>query len=106
MTEPQDIEELLGAYACDAVDPDERDAVERHLPGCPRCRAEVAELREVTALLANADAATPVPDGVWDRIASSLEETPPPLRLSVITNDASASQRRRRPGPWVAAIAA
>jgi anti-sigma factor RsiW len=82
-----DLEELIGAYVCDAVEPDERLAIERHLPTCPRCRAEVAELREVTALLANADAATTVPDGTWDRILASLEEAPPPLRLSVVPAD-------------------
>src|SRR5207344_1927274 len=79
-----EIEELLGAYVCDAVDPDEAIAVEHHLQTCPKCRAEVAELREVTALLATADTPAPAPEGVWDRIASSLEEMPPPLRLSVV----------------------
>jgi anti-sigma-K factor RskA len=86
-----EIEELLGAYVCDAVDADERTVVERHLPTCPKCRAEVAELREVTALLANSDAATPVPAGVWDHIVSSLDEAPPPLRLSVVPAPVDAS---------------
>jgi anti-sigma-K factor RskA len=75
----RDIEELLGAYALDAVDADERDLIERHLADCPRCRAEVAEHREVAAFLAHTGA--PAPDGVWDRIAGSLEEPPPVLQL-------------------------
>lgn len=66
-----EIRELLGAYALDAVDPEERIEVEDHLPGCPRCRAEIADHRETAALLAAAGA--PAPDGVWDRIASSLD---------------------------------
>ena len=49
-----EIEELLGAYALDALDADERQEVEDHLATCPRCRAEVAAHREVTALLGNA----------------------------------------------------
>lgn len=82
MTTPDaDIELLVGAYVCDAVEPDERFAMERHLRGCPKCRAEVADLRNVTALLANST--TPAPDAVWNRILSSLEEAPPPMRLSV-----------------------
>ena len=85
-----DIESLLGAYVCDAVEHDERALVDRHLPTCPTCRAEVAELREVTAMLANGDAATPVPPGVWDRIASSLDEVPPPMRLSVVPAEPAA----------------
>jgi anti-sigma factor RsiW len=76
-----ELEELIGAYALDAVDPDEREAVERHLAECPRCRTELAGHLEVAALLGNTGA--PAPDGVWSRIASSLEEAPPALRLSL-----------------------
>jgi len=75
----QDIEELLGAYALDAVGPDERELVELHLRNCPRCRAEVTEHREVAALLAHSGA--PAPEGVWDRILQELESAPPPLRM-------------------------
>jgi hypothetical protein len=66
-----EIEELLGVYALDAVEPDERDLVDQHLPTCAKCRAEVAEHREVAALLAHSGA--PAPAGLWDRIADSLE---------------------------------
>lgn len=78
------IQELLGAYALDAVDPDERDLVDDHLRGCPRCRAEVADHREVAALLAHTG--TSAPAGVWDRIVESLDETDqvPAMRLSVV----------------------
>ncbi len=72
--------DLLGAYALDAVDDDERDAIERHLVGCPRCRAEVAEHREVAAFLSQSGA--PAPDGVWDRIAAELSPPAPPLRMT------------------------
>lgn len=71
----EQIEELLGAYALDAVDADEADAVERHLLECPRCRAEVAAHREVAATLAYTG--TSAPEGVWDRIAGALEEPAP-----------------------------
>jgi hypothetical protein len=75
----EQIAELLGAYALDAVDADERDLVEAHLAGCPRCRAEVVEHREVAALLAHEGGQAP--DGLWQRIAGSLEAPPPDLRL-------------------------
>lgn len=71
------LEELLGAYALDAVDRDERGVLERHLPSCARCRAEVEEFREVAALLAHSGAAAP--EGVWDRIAASLEGEAPDI---------------------------
>ena len=77
-----EIEALLGSYALDAVDGPEAEAVELHLLECPRCRAEVAQHREVAALLGNVG--TPAPDRLWDRIAASLEEAPPDLRLAAV----------------------
>ncbi len=80
LTGHHELQELLGAYALDAVDPDEAAEIEFHLLTCPRCRAELAEHREVAALLGYAGA--PAPAGVWDRIVAGLEEPPPALRLS------------------------
>jgi len=77
-----DIQELLGAFALDAVDDDERDVIEAHLAGCPRCRAEVEGHRETAALLAHSG--DRAPDGVWDRIAEALDEAPPALDLARI----------------------
>jgi len=50
MTIPHETPEL-GAYALGALDPAGAAAVERHLAGCPACRAEVTELRQLTAAL-------------------------------------------------------
>lgn len=74
-----ELEELLGAYSLDAVDDDERDVLDQHLPTCARCRAEVEDHREVAALLAHSGA--PAPEGLWNRIAESLEVEPPALVL-------------------------
>ncbi len=82
---------LLGAYALDAVDPDEAAAVEEHLAACARCRAEVSEHRETAAMLASSG--SDAPHGLWDRIAGGLEEPPPPLQLAPIR---LAAARRRR----------
>ena len=95
MTKPlstPELEELIGAYALDAVDPDERVAVEHHLAECPRCRDELVGHLEVAALLGNTGA--PAPDGVWARIASSLEEPPPAMRLSLGPVPVEGSTRR------------
>lgn len=72
--------DILGAYALDAVDLDERERIELHLAECPRCRAEVAEHREVAAVLSQTGA--PAPEGVWDRIAAELSPPAPPLRIT------------------------
>ena len=77
-----EVEELLGAYALDAVDDAERATVDAHLETCPRCRAEVDAHREVAAHLAQTGA--PAPDELWDRIAGAIGGTEaPPLRLVV-----------------------
>lgn len=77
-----ELRELLGAYALDALDADELGAVEAHLPYCRTCSAEVGDHLEVAGLLSAAWA--PAPDGVWDLIASSLVETPPPMGLAPV----------------------
>ena len=88
-----DVEDLLGAYALDALEPDEHDAVELHLRDCPRCRAEVADFRETAALLAYGGAEAP--PGVWEKIQASLEEAPPRLELArVIPIDRSSRWRQ------------
>jgi len=76
-----EIEEMLGVYALDALDQDERQEVEDHLASCPRCRAELAAHRQVAALLGNpvGDGPAVAPEAVWDRIASSLQDEPPAL---------------------------
>ncbi|HEX3539987.1 MAG TPA: anti-sigma factor [Acidimicrobiales bacterium] len=80
LTTHEELQELLGAYALDAVDADEAAAIERHLPTCPRCRNELTDHREVAAMLG--DAGAPAPSGLWDRIVAGLEEPPPELRLT------------------------
>ncbi|MHB1486333.1 MAG: anti-sigma factor [Acidimicrobiales bacterium] len=87
-----EIEELLGAFALDATDPIEADLIQSHLPECPRCRAEVAQYREVAAALGNRG--TEASKDLWDRIAGSLVESPPPLRMAPVIGGASTSRRR------------
>ncbi len=71
-----EIEEMLGAYALDALEPDEVVSVERHLRTCVRCSAEVASYHEVTGLLANSGG--DAPDALWDKIADRLDESGAP----------------------------
>jgi hypothetical protein len=51
MSAPEHDRAALGAYALGALDPDEARAVDEHLAGCADCRAEVAELNELHAML-------------------------------------------------------
>ncbi|MGB2936279.1 MAG: zf-HC2 domain-containing protein, partial [Nostocoides sp.] len=53
--------ELLGAYALDSVDVDERAAFEAHLATCSACAQELDELRAMLADLAESTAVAPPP---------------------------------------------
>jgi anti-sigma factor RsiW len=97
LTGHSELQELLGAYALDAVEPDEAEMIERHLEVCPRCRTELTEHREVAALLGYAGATAPA--GLWDRITASLEEPPPALRLSRTPVEAVTSPQLPSPAP-------
>lgn len=98
MTRDERLDELLGAYALDAVEPAERDEVEAYVAEHPDARAEVWEMRQAAAVLAQRGG--PAPPGVWDRIVAALEERPPRLssQLAVVGT--------RRPRRQVALLAA
>lgn len=93
--------ELLGAYALDAVDGEERHALERHVRECRPCQNELTEHREVVAFLG--PGWSPAPEGVWNRIAGSLEESPPTLALPP---NVTPLRARRRTGLRVGLAAA
>ena len=92
-----EIQELLGVFALDAVDSAEAAQVEAHLERCPRCASEVASHREVAAALAHAGSSAP--EGLWDRIASTIMEPAPALDMSRM---APARRRQWARGPVVA----
>jgi len=72
-----ELDALLGAYALDAVDPDERARVDEYLAVNPLARGEVDELRESAASLALAPVADlNAPPELWDRISSRLSDEP------------------------------
>jgi anti-sigma factor RsiW len=71
-----DVHSLIGPYLLDALDDVERAAFDRHLRECGDCRAEVGELREAAARLA---------DGAWS-------VPPPRLRTDVLAAVATTRQ--------------
>jgi anti-sigma factor RsiW len=96
-----EVAELLGAYALDAVDADEAEVIEAHLKECPRCAAELAQHREVASLLANTGSDASVE--LWDQIAARLDPPGDPPPTAVVLDAALAgalprrvSERRRR----------
>lgn len=103
-----ELDELLGAYALDAVDADERRRVEDYLEVNPRASAEVQAHREVATMLAftGMDA----PDDLWGRIAGEIgEQAPPPGPELARVMSMDDHPRRRRIAafaPWVVSAAA
>jgi anti-sigma-K factor RskA len=54
-----EVHTLTGAYVCDALGSEERAAFEAHLAACSACATDVAELREVAAIMGIAAAEEP-----------------------------------------------
>jgi anti-sigma-K factor RskA len=110
-----DLDELLGAYALDALDDDERRRVEDYLEVNPRAAAEVQAHREVATMLAftGMDA----PDDLWGRIAGEIGDTAPPPGpelakvLAIDSGPRSRTAHTARTGlaravPWIVSAAA
>ncbi len=70
-----ELDALLGAYALDALEPEERLQVEQYLAANPRARDEVDEMLESAAALAMApiDDATAPPE-LWERISTTIDD--------------------------------
>jgi len=103
-----ELDELLGAYALDAVDADDRRRVEDYLEVSPRAAAEVQAHREVATMLAftGMDA----PDDLWGRIAGEIgEQAPPPgpeLAKVMSLDDHSRRRAISKVVPWIVSAAA
>lgn len=116
MTDKDDFENLSGAFALDAVSPEERAAVERALAGSESLRAEAGELADTAAALADATAPVQPSAGLKDAIFARLDATPQLPREEVapdaVQAPAGPAEQRararwfRRPVVVVAGVAA
>ncbi|RRS01283.1 anti-sigma factor [Glycomyces terrestris] len=69
-----DVHSLIGAWAVDAVDDDERRRVEAHLLECESCAAEAVELREAAGRLSDVLLTDPPPE-LRDRVLAATSRT-------------------------------
>jgi|TARA_R110002110_G_scaffold246435_1_gene462828 hypothetical protein len=103
-----DLDELLGAYALDAVSPEEAKRVEDYLVINPKAAAEVREHREVATMLAftGMDA----PEGVWSLIEHELDALAPApgpeLAKVMAISEAPRKRRISTVAPWLVSAAA
>lgn len=82
------VRDLLGAYALDMLEPDQRAAVSAHLDGCAECRAELDFVAPAAELLPLAD-----PDRV-----SELPSPPPELGERILAGVRAERAPRVRAG--------
>jgi hypothetical protein len=87
------------AYVLGSLSNDERREYEAHLENCPRCRAAIAELSGIPALLAQLD-----PEEVHGLDDEQPESPPPEVLTSLL--DKMQSQRRRSRWVMIGSIAA
>jgi len=107
-----ELTESLGAFALDAMDPEEADVVGRHLDECPRCAEEVAQHQQVAALLGNTGGEAPA--HLWDEIAEKIGQPPRSGKLRAIPGGSPGQPGGRVGGrvrgivrrPWLLAAAA
>lgn len=102
-----DVHALSGAYAVDALEPDERDRFEAHLRQCTDCREEVDSLREAAAVLGTDDVAPPA--ALRDRLLTdiaAIRPLPPLMPEQAAVEPAAPApvqlDSRRKPGPGFA----
>jgi anti-sigma-K factor RskA len=82
VTTMPDVHTLSGAYALDALDPEEAAEFRTHLEGCAACRQEVRELREAAARMGAVETVQPPPE-LRVRVLAAADRTPqdpPPVR--------------------------
>ena len=98
-----ELDALLGAYALDALDENERALVDEYIEHNDRARAEVDELRETAAALALMPSGEgSAPAELWDRIAADIEAD----EREDQAHDELAARRARKGRSWVAPVLA
>lgn len=98
-----ELDEMLGAYALDAIDPDEREVIESYLERSPRARAEVNAHHEVASFLGNIGGEAP--RALWERIeplllrgvAGADTTVAPPLRMTFADDPGDREPSMNRP---------
>ncbi len=75
-----------GAYVLGVLSPAERQAFQRHLPGCAECTRAVAELAGLPGLLGRVDAAV---------LENPPDDEPVPVLLPALLHEVRRTRRRR-----------
>ncbi len=107
-----DVDELIGAYAIDALDEEESRGVRAHLIECERHAAEARNLRRTASLLGDTTLPITPPPALRSRILAAVGAAAPAAAPEPIDDAAPRPLRGRRAlstyprWPWAAAAAA
>lgn len=89
-----ELQSLLGAYALHAVEPEEAQALERHVENCPRCTAELAQYLAAAPFLGGAGGEPP--EGIWESVVETINQPATnEIRRAVLRTTKPSSGRRR-----------
>lgn len=94
----EQVHTLIGAYALNAVDDNERALIDQHVTECESCAADLFELRATAARLAD-DAAVEPPRQLRRKVMDEVRHTrqdPPPESASMVEEVLQPKQIR----PW------
>ena len=97
-------DELIGAYAVDALPEREAADFRAHLATCERHRAMAAEMRDVAAVLPDAAEPMPPPPALRARILDAVHETPQMLTASRAPAVAAERDRGRARVTWLSSF--
>ena len=86
------IQEKLDVYLAEGLRATDQRQVEAHLQSCPDCRAELARLKQLLALLKSDSTIPPVPEGFSGRLMAKARE-----RLAARQPSEAMSARRSVP---------
>ena len=107
----EELDSLLGAYALDALDADDRARVDAYLERDAAARAEVDGMHETAAALATMPlTAMDAPPELWERIAGAIAAEPvaptEPKPTEQDVDELADRRARRARARWTAAAAA
>jgi anti-sigma-K factor RskA len=94
----EEIRELIGPFALDALEPEERLLVLEHLSECRDHDAELAEYREVTSLLPLATEDAPAPARLRSSLLGEFDRLQRPAPVETVAQPQEAAAREPRRG--------
>jgi len=101
----QEMEELLGAYALDALNDEERKAADAHLAECPKCTHTLQQLQAIVDLFPLSVPAVDPPPRLKAQILARIQAEEA-ARLSPAQNAPTAVPRRKPRARWRTALLA